>query len=327
MRAQLPALYASAGFCKKLSARKASDGSVYLFRTATPIAHAAIDLILKRRMQMQRSRKGFTLIELLVVIAIIAILAAILFPVFAEARAKARQTSCLSNLKNMDLAFQMYKQDYDENLPYWSWWYSSDQGGCPRSDNPTACKHFETLWMNAIYPYVKNSQVYGCPSDRAQLTPSNSNVYWWTTTGDVDALVNTYNFQPTLTKALMSYTANEGLLNGGTFGSTADAAVSKPAQVLLIADGINGLTAANGNLPDPNNPNDPNHQYILRRVAYANGCDGTWYGDGPVALPAWDGNNCTRHSAGSNIGYADGHAKWLKNSRITLDLLNGAQTN
>jgi len=68
---------------------------------------------------MKRSRNGFTLIELLVVIAIIAILAAILFPVFARAREKARQTSCLSNLKQLSLAILMYAEDYDETLPYY----------------------------------------------------------------------------------------------------------------------------------------------------------------------------------------------------------------
>src|SRR5207302_3892260 len=66
-------------------------------------------------------REAFTLIELLVVIAIIAILAAILFPVFAQARAKARQASCTSNLKQLNLAVIMYKQDYDETFPYWNW--------------------------------------------------------------------------------------------------------------------------------------------------------------------------------------------------------------
>src|SRR5947209_15517704 len=69
-----------------------------------------------RRQEMER-KKGFTLIELLVVIAIIAILAAILFPVFARAREKSRQISCLSNLKNIGLATLMYAQDYDETFP------------------------------------------------------------------------------------------------------------------------------------------------------------------------------------------------------------------
>ena len=75
---------------------------------------------------MTRERHGFTLIELLVVIAIIAILAAILFPVFAKARAKARQTACMSNLKQLGLGFEMYAQDFDEFLPIWGYGDSSE---------------------------------------------------------------------------------------------------------------------------------------------------------------------------------------------------------
>lgn len=103
-------------------------------------------------------RKGFTLIELLVVIAIIAILAAILFPVFAKAREKARQTTCLSNMKQLGTAFMMYAQDYDEMLPGWSsaWNASSDPG-----DNA------QTSWDNAILGYMKNRQILSCPSNDA----------------------------------------------------------------------------------------------------------------------------------------------------------------
>ena len=98
-------------------------------------------------------RKGFTLIELLVVIAIIAILAAILFPVFARAREKARQTSCLSNLKQLGLAFAMYIQDYDERWPIMYW------------DSSNSCWQPQGIyWGGEIAPYVKNSQIFICPS-------------------------------------------------------------------------------------------------------------------------------------------------------------------
>jgi prepilin-type N-terminal cleavage/methylation domain-containing protein len=92
-------------------------------------------------------RRGFTLIELLVVIAIIAILAAILFPVFAKAREKARQASCLSNVKQIQLAILQYAQDYDETLPYASAWGNPVQN-----------------WYIYLDPYMKNSQVLKCPS-------------------------------------------------------------------------------------------------------------------------------------------------------------------
>lgn len=96
-------------------------------------------------------RRGFTLIELLVVIAIIAILAAILFPVFARAREKARQASCLSNVKQMTLAVTMYAQDYDETLPL-------AIGG-------PAMTHLQSIF-ELLQPYQRNRQIERCPSDR-----------------------------------------------------------------------------------------------------------------------------------------------------------------
>ena len=104
-------------------------------------------------------KRGFTLIELLVVIAIIAILAAILFPVFAKAREKARQSSCLSNAKQIGLALHMYVQDYDEMMPPL---YGDVAGLFP--------------WQQLVTPYVKNIQIFTCPSKitAAPFTPPSS---------------------------------------------------------------------------------------------------------------------------------------------------------
>jgi prepilin-type N-terminal cleavage/methylation domain-containing protein/prepilin-type processing-associated H-X9-DG protein len=107
-----------------------------------------------------KRRTGFTLIELLVVIAIIAILAAILFPVFARAREKARQTSCLSNLKQLMTAISMYVQDYDETMVRFRTEPTSPFK-LPAGGEMTAAS---LAWPGAIFPYVKNVQLYNCPS-------------------------------------------------------------------------------------------------------------------------------------------------------------------
>lgn len=148
-------------------------------------------------------RRGFTLIELLVVIAIIAILAAILFPVFARAREKARATSCLSNIKQMALGVLMYTQDYDERLPgVFSQGAVGQWGVC-------TC-HNWAAWAINIFPYVKNQQIFYCPS----YTPS------WFATGAHCGL-NAYGLNH--------------VLCGQNFGPTL-ADVHYPAECILIAD-------------------------------------------------------------------------------------------
>ncbi|MEN6549792.1 MAG: DUF1559 domain-containing protein [Armatimonadia bacterium] len=146
------------------------------------------------------TRRGFTLIELLVVIAIIAILAAILFPVFAKAREKARQTSCLSNVKQLGNALMMYNQDYDERfpsyLPAWPALPSPPGSGCS--------------WWEGVVPYVKNYQVYVCPSYPRTQTTWNYNEHY-------------FPLQP-------SYGYNAALY------ALAQASLTRPAECIALAD-------------------------------------------------------------------------------------------
>jgi len=136
-------------------------------------------------------RRGFTLIELLVVIAIIAILAAILFPVFARAREKARQTSCASNLKQLGLGMLMYVQDYDECFPNGR--YSAGGAAGPLGDGNIVHNGWawmvDTNWRNQVpsriylrdlvSPYIKNDQLFRCPSDSRSDTWSSYNMKMW----------------------------------------------------------------------------------------------------------------------------------------------------
>jgi prepilin-type N-terminal cleavage/methylation domain-containing protein/prepilin-type processing-associated H-X9-DG protein len=117
-------------------------------------------------------RSGFTLIELLVVIAIIAILAAILFPVFARARENARKAQCTSNMKQLALACLMYSEDYDGKMPRhgWGWWeqaaYCEDNppGTTNKWDWYPCGNRSMATWRSIIYPYVKNAGIYNCPT-------------------------------------------------------------------------------------------------------------------------------------------------------------------
>jgi prepilin-type N-terminal cleavage/methylation domain-containing protein len=126
----------------------------------------------------QSSRRGFTLIELLVVIAIIAILAAILFPVFAQAREKARAATCLSNLKQLGTASIMYTQDWDEH------WYAHRWNSGPNSNpliSTTGPGSFisyqalsKTFWISMLQPYVKSTNVFLCPDSPNGWVVSNT---------------------------------------------------------------------------------------------------------------------------------------------------------
>ena len=111
-------------------------------------------------------KRGFTLIELLVVIAIIAILAAILFPVFQKVRENARKTACLSNEKQIGLAMIQYSQDYDEQLvSAWNGQGNNGPGNAGYQASDSTPGNTRYKWMDMIYPYVKSTQVFHCPDD------------------------------------------------------------------------------------------------------------------------------------------------------------------
>ena len=152
-------------------------------------------------------RHAFTLIELLVVIAIIAILAAILFPVFAQAREKARQTACLSNTKQIGTAVQMYLQDYDEQLFFYASTASPSQSRTG-AVIPTSQKD-ALRWWNIVMPYIKSAAVFACPSDGAP-TPS----------ADI-------NGQATILRSYIACRSAEGL---------ALSQIDDPVETMVVAD-------------------------------------------------------------------------------------------
>ncbi len=174
---------------------------------------------------MKQAPKGFTLIELLVVIAIIAILAAILFPVFAKAREKARQTTCQSNLKQIGTAFAMYLQDYDGQYPVGE--YADSNGrvlGGPYVQ---------------LFPYTKNVKIYECTTTVALVTAD----YWLAGFRYTDPTTNTrctyaYNgMLDDLAPDNMKYANGFGLYTWNGQSTRNESAIEDPSGTLLMADG------------------------------------------------------------------------------------------
>jgi prepilin-type N-terminal cleavage/methylation domain-containing protein/prepilin-type processing-associated H-X9-DG protein len=255
--------------------------------------------------------RGFTLIELLVVIAIIAILAAILFPVFARARENSRRASCQSNLKQIALGIKQYMSDYDDVFLMNSWNLSdnSANGG----------------WASVIQPYVKSTQIYQCPSqpnrDETTDDPNDSTSHW----------------------GYSDYFYNSNLGNGGT-GSNClnqkflvkESEVDYSSNVIMLGDGGRGAEHNIANAPPLASYNagqdytslatyvDYTHRpidvYVPGWYTLRSDDMGQWnYTDGKYMQQVND-----THLGGMNIAFVDGHVKWLKPEKMSFDNPNGS---
>ncbi len=243
--------------------------------------------------------RGFTLIELLVVIAIIAILAAILFPVFAQAREKARQTACLSNTKQIGMGIYQYVQDYDEMLPYGG---NNVAGG------------YAPRWYRMVYPYVKNVGVYHCPSapNKGGLRP---------------ALINRPSSpQHGLPNSAGSYGLNINLASwaGGSPPPSNPgrslAEINTPADTFLVCETARLEDRVHS---EANYQPEKWKQYersasdwqVLPPSGWANS-NATYYAQSPDIHGNQVRRPIPRHNEGLNIIYCDGHAKWSRISNF-----------
>jgi prepilin-type N-terminal cleavage/methylation domain-containing protein len=170
---------------------------------------------------MSRRKSAFTLIELLVVIAIIAILAAILFPVFAQAREKARQTSCTSNMKQIGLALRMYAQEYDETL-FGSGMLPTMPATAADGQNIVRMIGGGTSFF--LQPYVKNQQIFTCPSDAGDN-------YWGRSTTSWPWSKETWWGHPTSYHYRHCFDAAD---NGNMQQGMKDARLGKPSELIVM---------------------------------------------------------------------------------------------
>ena len=223
------------------------------------------------------AKKGFTLIELLVVIAIISIFASILFPVFARARENARRASCMNNLKQIGLAIMQYTQDYDERYPAaldgpaggpYNTHVTTGWPGAKFSINGSS--HLVS-WMDMIFPYVKSTQIFVCPSQPDSHT---------LTGGLWDASFYGYN------SGISGYGNDRyGKPWGSRNMGNLLAEIQRPSETIMVMDYLSQY-------------NDQ-----VSAITFVNSAAGT-------------NTNVSPHFSGTNIGFADGHAKWMKTSQI-----------
>jgi len=282
---------------------------------------------------MNSVRKGFTLIELLVVIAIIAILAAILFPVFAQAREKARAISCLSNIKQVNLGWQMYMQDYDE---MWIFRPGHTPGGDTNCEWKYVCGDNTSTqdWQDVVQPYLKNYQIADCPS-----APSQPDLAGKMTGGarnygiGINVYINDVAWDSGTDRISSGMTHNCGIgadpprrcANGQPCNYVCDgytqAAVTKPAQTIIISDGgyfritkdtTSAIISGESGFPCDN-------QVSTQHVD----CGASpWLATTENSQSGGEWGPADRHTGTENIGFLDGHVKAMR-PQAHFELWNG----
>jgi prepilin-type N-terminal cleavage/methylation domain-containing protein/prepilin-type processing-associated H-X9-DG protein len=298
-----------------------------------------------------RRRGGFTLIELLVVIAIIGILAAMVFPVFARARESARKAVCLSNIKNIALAIQMYLGDYDDVLPPAEHrkeivdFYAA-RGNCNPNENGAKNNPY-LKWQVVLDPYVRNRDVWRCPSQKVYpsvkiLNPLGGD--WWarvqqviSEAGDSCAAVMQCGspFPPGWGGSVTDSYVQKACGDGFQFGYSGLAgnwdrklsSVSDAARWLAVVEvgaGYDTWSTFNVAYPDvcklgcaTNNPNYPD---CTSQMADWKNCSWTQQCGAGDPRYGTDSNyrntQLARHLGGVNLGFLDGHAKWLNSEAV-----------
>jgi len=278
--------------------------------------------VITKEVVLLRRRSGFTLIELLVVIAIIAILAAILFPVFAKAREKARQTSCLSNVRQLCTAWISYAQDYDERFCVTTPGCRASVGAGFPGNNPGT-----NPWWFATGPYIKNAQILACPSAAMDWINNAGGCGGGHCAKRVPGQISLNYGAGIAIGACLAEDGNTGCCRakGGKM-----APLKAAAESFILADAaranIGGGLWENGGVCAGSTTDG-----ICAPIAFANymtgcpqpGCAPTLTYAGVLAARGISSDSAARHNGGNNIGLADGHAKWFKNESTKCKYAGG----